>query len=257
MKHLPTVFAPTVFALLGLVLTGACGGSSSPRPGGIEVSWAIGGSTCTESNIATVRISLLTLNGVYDTESVPCQSKQPYSIRNVDPGNYRIQIDGFPSGSEYASFAGSTPEVIGVVPNGVTKVPRIELSEKPGAVDLTWKFFDGSLCGFAGVDTVAVYIWDIHSKKVFSGTFPCDPVMAKTAAEQQDPAVQLYPNTRGVVIDQLYAGTYKLRAYGVSESDLDYKYWSEASVNVDFGRVTPVDVVLQSCKATDAQICNL
>ena len=253
MKHLPTAFA-----ILGMVVTGACGGSTPTRPGGLEVSWTIGGSSACSSfssTIATVRISLITGNGVYDTETIPCQSQQPYAFRNLEPGAYRVQIDGFPAGSEYASFMGSTPDPVSVAPNAVSKVPRIEMSEKPGAVDLTWKFYDGSLCAFAGVDSIEVHIWDSHGAKQFADSFPCDPVLAKDTAEKKDPAVELYPGTRGVVIDNLYAGSgYTLRAFGILESEFAKKYWAEHKFNVDFGRVTDVDVVLNPCKANDA-IC--
>ena len=250
MKHLPTAFA-----LLGLVVTGACGGGSpTPRAGNIEVSWKIGGSSCTEVNVQTVRVSVLGQDAVFDTMTAPCQTGV-LRMPNIDPGVYTIQVDGFPSESAvFATYSG-TIENVNVAPGAVIPA-HVSMSQKRGAIDLSWQFKDGKLCGFEGVAGIDVFVWNNLQEEVFSGKFPCDPVQAKGVSEAKEPATQLWDNAHGVVVDKLPAGSYKVRAFGAGANKPDYLFWGESPASIDFGRLTAVNIMLDSCKTTGAVICQ-
>ena len=128
-------------------------------------------------------------------------------------------------------------------------MPRVYLAEKPGGIDLTWKFHDGSLCSFAGVDTITINVWDSHANRVFNEDLACDPGKAAQEAEAAQPLRSLHDTAKGVVIDRLFAGDYTVQAFAKdSANEAVPKHWAEErEVTTIHGRLTPVDLTLQLC----------
>ncbi len=242
MKHLAIPL--TLLLLIG------CGGEDSARPGVLDVSWTIGGSTCGASGVSSVRVSLFDANGLYSTENSACQLGQ-VTIPDVPGGNYTVQVDGFRAASDLPTYTGFVSG-INVREGTVTIAPRVEMAEMPGGMDVTWRFQDGELCGFAGVDTVIINIWDTHSNRIYEESLPCNPELAVVEAEQNVPGRVLYDAARGIVIDNLYAGQYTMRAFAMKAGeDLHPKYWAEAQPIVTHSKLTDVKLTLQSCEVTN------
>jgi hypothetical protein len=133
-------------------------------------------------------------------------------------------------------------------------VPRIYLAEKPDGIDLTWRFDNGSLCSFSGVDTVDVSVWDIHSNRVWRESLPCDPLMAQAQAEENEPMRALHSVAKGIAIEGLFAGSYIIQALGLRpEAGLPIWWAEESQVLVEHAKLTAVDLVLSPC--LDSELC--
>jgi|GEM_PF-3848514 hypothetical protein len=219
----------------------------------VDVSWSIGGSTCTARGIATVQVTLYTPSRIEDTVTTACQLGH-VELSNVSAGIYNIRVDGYPAQSDYPTYGG---EITGVaVRSGTPNVaPSVEMAEKPGALDLTWRFGDGALCAFAGVDTVEVSLWDEHSNRSFFETLSCNPSLARDEAESLDPTRSLIEGVNGILIEDLYAGHYTMQAMAYpADRTLGATHWANAEPKVVHAQVTPVELVFQPC--TQLMLCN-
>lgn len=235
-----------------LLLT-ACGGATAEQAGQLEVKWAIGGSTCGAAQISTVWVRIFDAsNNEYTNQTAPCQLTDGVLIRDLPAGTYKIVIQGYRANMDFPVFEGSV-EGIDVRPGTVTIAPRIELAEKPGVLDVNWKFENGDLCGTNGVDTVFVTVWDVHSNRVLDESLPCDylPPADTTSGPGLPSAVPdtSMPPTTGYAIDWLYAGQYTVRAFAMRAGvDLHPQFWAESKPVVTHAQVTPVTLVLRSCE---------
>jgi hypothetical protein len=239
--------------VFGYTLMSGCETAEEMQAGAIDVSWTVGGTTCTASGVSMVQVSILSSNKVVDTTTAACQLGEA-TITNLPAGRYTVQVDGYGTDLSYPLYFGMAPNVE-VKAGQTTVIPEIEMAEKPGALDLTWSFDNGKICAFAGVDSLDIAIWDNHSNKVYAETLPCDPTVARAIAEMGQPSRSLYDRSVGVVIEGLYAGGYTLRAFAYnSKSSLGaYDYWAEAHPIVEHAMLTPVELVLSPC--ADMDIC--
>lgn len=230
-----------------LLVFAGCGDGESEKDGAIGVSWAIGGTTCGAASVSIVEISVYDDSRVYNTATVACQLGQ-YEIGHIPVGTYNVRIDGIQSTSAVPIYEG-TIDSVRVVADDTTQVPRIYLAEKPGGIDLTWKFDDGSLCSFAGVDVVTVNVWDTHANRVFNQDLACDPGKANEEAEAAKPIRSLYDTAKGIVIDGLFAGDYTVQAFAKDSTagGVPKHFAEERDVTTIHGRLTPVDLTLTLC----------
>ena len=235
-----------MITLLGLLLVTACGEDKTSANGAIDLSWAIGGSTCGTAGINLVEVSIYDTKRIYSSMTVACQLGE-IQIPNIPAGSYSLRIDGIQQSNALPVYEGNVAKV-SVQSNTVTVVPRVYLAEKPGAIDLTWRFDNGSLCTFSGVDTIDVSVWDIHSNRVWRESLPCDPLMARSEAEENEPTRALYGTAKGIVIEGLYAGSYTVHALGMMQEEGEPIWWArEQQVIVQHANLTPVDLVLLPC----------
>ncbi len=239
-------------AIAGLVI--GCGdGKEAERPGSVTVSWGIGGSTCQKVGVDLVRVSLISGDKVEPATPVPCQ-QGTMRITSVAPGNYLVQVDGYTKSSDTASYYGKLAGV-GIQAGQETKLPRIDMEQKPGAFDITWKFATGDLCSFAGVDTVAIRVWDDRSRKVYNEYLACDPFLAVSQQEAKNPTTQLWDTARGVVVPDLLSGVYNVEIFALmagTGSNMA-RYWAKAEAGILNGRLTAVPLTLAACN--DAPAC--
>jgi hypothetical protein len=247
----------SVMTLVCFLFASGCGEDKILANGAIELSWAIGGSTCGAAGISLVEVTVYNAEHynaeqIYSSTTVACELGK-IQIPNIPAGAYSVRIDGIHQSTDKPIYEGSALNVE-VQPNQVTVVPRINLTEKPGAIDLTWRFETGTLCSFTGVDTVDVSVWDIHSVQVWREILPCDPAIALVAAEKNEPIRALYTDAKGILIEALYAGSYTVEAQGLmAESGLPTWWAQELQVVVQHGKLTPVDLVLSPC--TEDDVC--
>ena len=96
-----------------------------PRTGSAEVSSDLGGSTCTGSDVATVKAMLD--DGSPDVTAIaPCQAG-PATLQGVSTGvTHTITVEGFGAGSGEPSYRGVSEEFT-VEAGETTIVPRVEL----------------------------------------------------------------------------------------------------------------------------------
>ncbi|HIA01477.1 MAG TPA: hypothetical protein EYN66_06135 [Myxococcales bacterium] len=242
----------SVMTLVCFLFTSGCGEDKSLANGAIELSWAIGGSTCGAAGISLVEVTVYNAERIHSSMTVACQLGE-IQVPNVPSGSYSVRIDGIQQSTEMPVYEGSALNVK-VQPNQVTVVPRIYLAEKPGAIDLTWRFETGALCSFSGVDTIDVSVWDIHSNRVWQESLPCDPAIALVQAERNEPIRALYTDAKGIVIGSLFAGSYTVQAHGLLAVNGLPTWWAqELQVVVQHGKLTPVDLVLSPC--TEDAVC--
>ncbi|MFT7624320.1 MAG: hypothetical protein ACI9WU_003507 [Myxococcota bacterium] len=237
--------------LMALVVAGCGGGSDFEAAGSMELSWGVGGTTCSAVGVSTVRVSIYDAVGLYTTENTACQLAT-MEVRELPAGSYTIQVDGFRAGSDVPSYSG-TLAAIDVRPDTLTVAPRIEMTEMPGGLDVIWRFDSGDLCGFMGVDTIILNVWDGHSNRIYESSLPCDPFTAKMEMEaeaaQQSVISSFYDEARYILIPQLYAGQYTIRAFGMQAGvDLHPRFWAEAHPVVTHSKLTLVQLSLKSCE---------
>ena len=233
--------------LVCTLLTGCGYEPTNPMPASVDIAWSIGGSTCSARGIATVQVTLSNSLGVQDTVTTGCQVGR-VTMKNIPAGVYDIRVDGFPAGNLYPTYGG-TQGTVSVHP-GDNIIPSVEMSEMPGALDITWRFDDGALCAFAGVETVELVLWDSHSNRTYSESLPCNPSLAQDVAEENIPTRALFSGVRGILVEGLYAGPYTLRAlaYGTDRL-MGPSHWATAEPTVTHAQIGSIDLVFQTCDA--------
>jgi hypothetical protein len=241
----------------------SCGGGSTIAPTGpLTVSWMIGGSTCTQSGLATIEVTLSDTSGPVESASVACQVGS-YLFRAVPEGRYRVDLAGWPDNGDYPTYDGVIPAV-DVRANTQNVAPKVALAQKPGSIDLVWWFQNGRLCGYNGVDVVGVTVWDAFSNQVTVDEYPCDlsSLDTKPAGPTQPGAAAgastSDPVAEGVLISALPAGTYTVSIRGMNSQAQRATFWAEAKSTVKQARVSTLQLILQSCEdKPNSSLCGL
>ena len=236
-----------VFIASVLLTLSACGSDSIDDPGRMEVHWVIGGSTCATSEVSTVQVTLYGDDGIQDVVTSPCQMGSVI-VESLPPGRYNVQVDGFHSQQTLPTYWGTVQDV--PIRSGYTNTaPTVEMAEKPGAMDVTWRFSDGKVCAFAGVDTVEISIWDSHSNKVYANELPCSPsLIAEAEEEHTQPSAVVYDSAKGIVIHGLYSGNYLLKAFAWKDGDESTPaYWTVQNPDIEHATLTDVELVFEPC----------
>jgi len=240
-------FRKSWIAVAGLVLalTG-CNSDQIDNPGSMEVHWVIGGSTCAGSEVSTVQVTLYGDNGIQDIVTSPCQMGGT-TVHQLPPGRYNVQVDGFPAQQTLPTYWG-TVEDVNIRSGYVNTAPIVEMAEKPGALDVTWRFSDGKVCAFAGVDTIELTLWDSHSNKVYGKELPCAPTMSPQEKEQTQPSAVLYESAQGIIVDGLYSGDYLLKAFALKNGEKAVPlYWTVREPFIEHATLTALELVFEPC----------
>ena len=181
-----------------------------------------------------------------DGMTVPCQMGKA-TLEGLEPTLYNIQVDGFPAQTANPTYWGVV-EGVSIRSGMTTESPVVEMAEKPGAIDLSWRFGNGKVCAFVGVDTIEIAIWDAHSNKIYQEVLPCAPELFVAEGEQTPPTEILYEGAKGIVIDGLYSGEYMLQALAYDgDPDSTPVYWSTVHPQVGHAQLTVVELVLEPC----------
>jgi hypothetical protein len=155
------------------------------RDGQVEVSWRVGTSSCEEAGIVTVEIQV----GL-EAASFPCTDQA--GTLSVPAGVYGLQLIGYDA--EQLPRYGADAEDVSVFDGQLTTVPTLVLSSLPATVSATWYFDNGRLCGYNGVSTVDLSLFDLD-----------DTLKGEVEAPCEDGAAYL---------GEVEAGDYILLAYG-------------------------------------------
>jgi hypothetical protein len=241
--------------LTGLLATG-CGESSTDPPGNMQVSWSMGIESCQGLGMAVVDVSLIGADGfVYDTQRVACTLKT-YLFRNIPAGAYSVQVDGYRANAPTPEYEGFT-ELINVAPQE-TALANVPLDRRPGSINVSWGFADGSLCGFAGVDSVRLTIGQLNSPTATVMTYPCDPLAAQAQAEAESPKAQTRDlNGYCLSIGGLSAGGYRVIAQGlrtVAIGQQQVLYATQTELVVLYGQEIGVRLIMDKCDGTQSNV---
>ena len=246
MKHIK---AASLVPLL-IMAIGCGGGSSGDGSTTLEVPWSIGGGTCNQSGVKAMVVTLIQEDEVVLSLDAICTDGSVV-FEDLAPGRYDIKVEGFRDGGKTAVFLGSRADVD--VPDGeATVAGKIELSEATGALDLLWQFSDGKICAFAGVNWIDVTVWDEHSVRITDDGIACNP----TLNNEPNSAKPYLDDAAGFVIDDLFAGQYRVFLLGYNKKDDGMPvYWAEASPKVSHSSLTGVSLVLRECTTAEDDPC--
>ena len=248
------------FALAAFAI--GCGSSSPATPTAeLSVSWQIGGSTCNKSGLATVEITVSDRSGPIDSQMASCQTGS-YVFRALPEGLYRIDVEGFPADADRATYDGDIPE-LAVRAGGINAAPKISLAQKPGALDVRWRFDDGDLCHSHGINWVELSVWDAFNNIVVSELLPCDlskleaePVAADPSAIP-DPTAETFGAIKGYLVEGLGAGTYTVDVHGKADPNAATSFWDQSTAKVYQARSQEIPLFLKSCQEVpNANLCT-
>jgi hypothetical protein len=230
---------------VALALVSAVGCSEAGGDGAVTVSWSLGGTTCNQSGISSMTITLYATGDAVLSAQAPCVDGE-VRIDGVVAGTYTVEVAAFKTGEADPAYVGRVGGV-NIPKGGVVAAPRVELEQAPGAIDLSWRFDDGRLCRFAGVKWLSVGIFDAFGRKAMARELACDPEAPATPASAGDGESYLEA-AKGVVFEPLLPGSYTISLFGRAEkSDAAPQFYGNGDAVVTVYGVTPVDIALLPC----------
>lgn len=200
-------------------------GDEGPDPGHVEVSWAMGGLSCSEAKVSTVNAKLTDLEGtVYGEAGGVCDERRAL-LGPLDPGVYRLTVQGS-SRDGVITHSGGLEAV--VVAEGMTSEPDVvNLSARGATVKVSWKFANGDLCSFNEVDQVQISIFDERAREVHLMNYACDP----------DGPIR---------INDVPAGLVDVFATGMDTGN-KARFKDHERIETSFGVEAPVQLILEDC----------
>lgn len=234
-----SLFARFVFALVAFV-----GCADSSDGGAIDVSWTIGGSTCNQSGVTRMVISLYVGGDVIQSAEAGCVGGTT-RVEGVPAGTYAVEVAAYRADSADPAYVGRVTGV-SVPKGGAVAAPLVELEEAPGAIDLSWRFDDGQLCRFLGIESVTVGVFDEFGRRAMDRDLACDPLPEAVAAE--DGADSYLAGANGVLFEPLLPGKYKVTVLARRrDDDVRPAYFGSVEAIVKVYALAPAEVVLSPC----------
>ncbi len=195
-------------------------------PGHVEVSWAMGGRSCTEASVATVGVRIADVDGEIVAEASGACNDGRTLIGPVAPGSYTLKLRGS-SFDGVITHSGGINDV--VVAAGLTSEPNVvNLAAVGATLKVTWKFANGDLCSFNEVDGMRIAIYDDLSREVHLMDYACDP----------DGPIR---------IPEVPAGAVDVFATGLDAANKPL-FRDQERVETSFGIETEVRLVLEDCE---------
>jgi hypothetical protein len=219
--------------------------------GAIDVSWTIGGSTCNQSGVSKMVVSLYVGGEVVKTHDALCIDGTT-RVSGVEAGTYVVEVTAYRADSPDPTYVGQVSGV-SVPKGGLITAPEVELEEAPGAIDLQWRFDTGQLCRFAGVSWITVGIFDVAGRRAAQRELPCDP---EPEAATDEPGSSYLAGATGVVFDRLLPGGYTVNVFAFADAgDALPTHYGNADATVSVYKLAPVEVVLTACPEGDDSPC--
>ena len=195
-------------------------------PGHVEVSWAMGGRSCTEAAVATIGVRIANADGEVVAEASGACNDRRALMGPVEPGSYTLKLHGS-SFDGVITHAGGLNDV--VVAAGRTSEPDvINLAAVGATLKVSWKFANGDLCSFNEVDGMRSAIYDDLSREVHLMDYACDP----------DGPIR---------IPDVPAGAVDVFATGLDIANKPL-FRDQERVETSFGIETEVRLVLEDCE---------
>lgn len=227
-------FNPKSALVLSLLWTGAaCSGPLVPSEdaqsglaGSVDVRWALGGRSCNEAGVATVQASLESPEGeAFGVAQAACQMGT-VTMPSISPGLYRLVLRGASRDgmvTHQAALDGTT------VKSGETYAPRkLNLRSLGASLDIRWRFHNGELCSFNGVDEIELAVFDDRGHELHLMTYACDE-----SAE--------------ILIEDVPAGIVTVIGTGVDAATGEPGFRAQQRVETSFGAELDVALVLEDC----------
>jgi len=238
-------------ALLAGLLVAPFGCAEEEGGGAIDVSWSIGGSTCNQSGVSKMLISLYEGGEVVQTHEALCIDGAT-RVSGVAAGTYVVEVTAYRAASPDPAYVGQVSGVT-VPKGGRVAAPEVELEEAPGAIDLQWRFDTGQICRFAGVSWITVGIFDVAGRRAAQRELSCDPEPEAAPAE---PGSSYLAGAKGVVFDRLLPGGYTVNVFAFADAgDALPAFYGNAEATVAVYQLAPVEVVLTVCPEGDDSPC--
>ena len=176
----------SLIALLGLSLVGCA--QEENQPGTIIVEWdiVIG---CSVANVETVEAKLIDLSSnlavmSYDSASAACSADEPIIFASVPPGAYQLYVEGFDLDGEGTYL--SEPTRVDLGAGATLELPPMPLTQKRGAVDISWVFSNGELCSANQVQSVQISLLDETSTQLLRRNSSSPTRAIHTSSRQQN-----------------------------------------------------------------------
>lgn len=232
----------------GLVCFGlafaSCGSEGTEEPGSLRLTWRLGGKSCAELGVVTVRVFLRGADGrdVLDTPpSFPCaEGMSGVVVEDVPAGTYLLVLEGLTTDG-HPSYQGTRQGVR--IERGKETVlsQAVNLELKKSEFLLNWEFPLGTgQCNGNQVVQVEAMLYDSVASQVYGDIHPC--VLPPES----------YPEL-GVLIANLRGNeemTFIL--YGLNNKKPAQKtHRGEKTIKTVPGERTPVNVVLEPCPGPD------
>lgn len=231
-----------MMAIAALLVTGCADDGSD---GAVTVTWTLGGTTCNQEGVSKIVVALYASGALIQDGEASCTDEE-LTLRGVEAGTYTVQVTGFRTGSTTPGLVGQARGIT-VPKGGAITVPSIELSEAPGAIDLSWRFESGRLCRFSGVEWISIGIWDSRNRRVVNRGLPCDPVDGNEDLIANDGADYL-AEAEAIIIDQLFADDYSIVLLGYADaSDDEALVFGSGDVTVAQHQLSASEIVLEDC----------
>lgn len=249
----------TILIALSILSAGgiaACGGGGSSL-GRIVVDWTIS-TSCSLAGVLEVEARLISpadgaSGQVYDLDRRACDSSEPVIFENVEPGQYRLEVEGFDA-SLKGTYLG-TIESITLGKGRTLEPPVVKLTQKKTAMDVQWVFSNGKLCSHNGITQVQLAIFDAETSAQYFESelmtpFACDPFSVPVALRTigETPDATYVPG--GVLLGSLNPSQYLTYAFGLDING-DKIMKGMASAKTELGQVTETTIVLVPCQSGD------
>lgn len=230
-------------ACAGLALA-SCGPEGAEDPGSIRVTWRLGGKSCADLGVVTVRASVRDSkeDEVLDPlPTFPCpDGTAGVALGGVPPGTYTLVLEGI-TADGHPYYQGTRTGVRVESGKETTVSPAVNLELKKSEVLLNWEFPLGTgQCHGNQVVRVEVSVFDSTSSTVVANAHPC--VLP----------VETYPDL-GVLISDL-RGLEELTflLYGLNNKNPPQRtHHGEKTVTTVPGARSNVNVVLEPCPGPD------
>ncbi|NUN16672.1 MAG: hypothetical protein HUU55_23855 [Myxococcales bacterium] len=242
--------------LLVTEITG-CGGGSGTSLGQIVVDWTIS-TSCSVAGVIEVETRLVTLSDgatgqVYDLDRRACSSADPVIFVNVEPGTYRVEVEGFDSASKGTYFGAI--ETVNLGKGRTLETPVVKLTQKKTAIDVQWVFSNGKLCSHNGVSEVQLAVFDAETSAQYFESelampFACDPFSMPVALRTVGESPDLTYVPGGVLLGGLNPAQYLVYAFGLDPNG-DKIVKGMVSSKTVLGQVTESTIVLVPCQSGD------
>lgn len=228
--------------VIGTVCAGlawaSCGSEGAEEPGAIQVTWRLGGKSCADLGVETVRVSVRDSKEaeVLDPPpTFPCAEGQG-EVSDVPPGTYTLVLEGVTTdGHPY--YQGTRTGVRVESGKTTTVSPTVNLELKKSEVLLNWEFPPGTgHCNGNQVVQVEVSVFDSKTSSVVEETYPC-----LLPAETYPDLGVLLPDLRGN--EEL---TFFLHGLN-NQSPPQQTHYGQKTVTTVPGERTPVNVLLEPC----------
>jgi hypothetical protein len=203
----PLLLAATALAACSTV-------EPEPLDGTLTVSWQVGTQGCEASGVSDVEVEV-------DGRLRSAACTQGELSMTVPAGDHRVSLWGIDAGG-VARYEGSASA--SVYEGEAVTLPTVVLGGIPAAVDVTWYFENGRLCGGNGVEDVEIVVFD-------------DDFIVTSLATTCDDGIER--------LGGLQSGLYTLSVLGRDESGT-IQFSGSEMVDVDKGDLAVVEVMLAS-----------